>query len=135
VPLQGNRIEMASLLNQQIRHRPPRPANWKAAAPQSLPGTITFKAQTTLPPLPVPDLQSTLFRLKESLKPIAWSESEYASVVRKIDDFGQTKGSELQKRLLSRATETKNWLEKWWDDGCFLSYREPVRVLSSLFSL
>ncbi|KAH9479541.1 Carnitine O-acetyltransferase, mitochondrial [Psilocybe cubensis] len=97
-----------------------RPVEWKTEAPEPLPGTTTFAAQSTLPRLPVPDLQNTLARLKESLKPIAWSEAEYASVVKKIDNFGQGKGPELHERLLKHAGEREHWLEEWWDDAAYL---------------
>ncbi|KAJ3764651.1 hypothetical protein FB446DRAFT_619998, partial [Lentinula raphanica] len=49
-----------------------RHSHWKASAPSALPGSETYAAQRTLPKLPVPDLDVTLDRLKESLKPIAW---------------------------------------------------------------
>lgn len=106
-----------------------RPIHWKASAPEALPGTLTFGAQTKLPRLPVPNLEDTFSRLKESLKPIAWSESEYASVVSKVDEFAKTKAPELQGRLLARATEHPHWLEEWWDDAAYLGYRDSVSTL------
>jgi carnitine O-acetyltransferase len=103
-----------------------RPSNWKASAPEALPGTITFAAQPNLPKLPVPDLQVTLTRLKESLKPIAWDNAEYVAVERKIDEFASGQGPELQARLLKRHDETKHWLEEWWDNAGYLGYRDSV---------
>lgn len=101
-----------------------RPSAWKAAAPGAPPGTQTYSSK--LPKLPVLDLPETLSRLKQSLKPIAWSDSEYATVEKKIDEFAATKGPELQKRLLLRAEETPHWLEEWWDDAGYLGYRDSV---------
>jgi len=105
-----------------------RPVDWKAAAPEPLPGTLTFRAQQNLPKLPIPKLQDTLARLKESLKPMAWSESEYASVVKKIDSFETGKGRELHDRLLHHAAGRPHWLEEWWDDTGYLGYRDSVCV-------
>ena len=105
-----------------------RPAEWKAAAPGAPAGTQTYSS--TLPKLPVLDLQETLGRLKQTLKPIAWSNYEYASVEKKINTFGAGKGPELQKRLLKRAEESPHWLEEWWDDTGYLGYRDSVRRLS-----
>ena len=102
-----------------------RPSGWKAAAPGAPLGTQTYSSR--LSKLPVLDLQETLYRLKLSLKPIAWSDLEYASVEEKIDEFGVTKGPELQERLLKRAEETPHWLEEWWDDAGYLGYRDSVR--------
>lgn len=105
-----------------------RPFHWKASAPEALPNTVTFGAQKTLPRLPVPALPDTLKRLKESLKPIAWSEDEYAAVEKKIAEFAAEKGPELQERLLKHAEGKDHWLEAWWDDAAYLSYRDSVRV-------
>ncbi|THU92738.1 acyltransferase ChoActase/COT/CPT [Dendrothele bispora CBS 962.96] len=110
-----------------------RPTNWKSLAPVASPGTQTYAAQSNLPKLPVPVLDSTLAKLKDSLKPIAWSEEEYDAVVRKIDEFGKEKGPALQERLVQRAKETEHWLEEWWDDGGYLGYRDSVVVNVSYY--
>jgi carnitine O-acetyltransferase len=102
-----------------------RPTNWKAAAP-NLPSTVTFAGQSKLPKLPVPNLKDTLERLKESLKPIAWSTTEFDIVSKKVDEFGTGKGVELQDRLLKHNEKTPHWLEQWWDDGGYLGYRDSV---------
>ncbi|KAF9006027.1 acyltransferase ChoActase/COT/CPT [Cyathus striatus] len=111
----------------------PRPSNWKAAAPVPLPGSLTLGAQHNLPKLPVPSLSNTASRLKDSLKPIAWSEEEYNAVVNKIDAFVAGKGPELQTRLVKRAEETPHWLEQWWDDGGYLGYRDSVVINVSYY--
>ena len=107
-----------------------RPANWKALAPAPLPGT-TFAAQSKLPKLPVPPLEGTIETLKETLKPIAWDESEYATAIRKVDEFAKGPAQELQRRLVERQANTDHWLEEWWDDGAYLTYRDSVRMLPS----
>ncbi|KAI0342524.1 carnitine acetyl transferase [Trametopsis cervina] len=111
-----------------------RPPNWKAAAPAPLPGP-TFAAQASLPRLPVPELPDTLAKLKESLRPIAWSREEYADVEKKIDAFARGLGLELQKRLQARAQEPgrQHWLEEWWDDIGYLGYRDSVVVNISYY--
>ncbi|KAG6821483.1 hypothetical protein H0H93_010207 [Arthromyces matolae] len=108
-----------------------RPDRWKSTAPAAPHGTETFV--TGLPKLPVPDLSNTLTRLKQSLLPMAWSDEEYASVSRKIDQLAAGLGPELQRRLLSRAAETRHWLEDWWDDGGYLGYRDSVVVNVSYY--
>ncbi|KAG5647518.1 hypothetical protein DXG03_009455 [Asterophora parasitica] len=104
-----------------------RPLAWKTAAPAS-PSTAG-----TLPKLPVVDLPDTLSRLKQSLQPIAWSEEEYAAVLKKIDQFGADAGPQLQERLVKRADETRHWLEEWWDDAGYLRYRDSVVVYVSYY--
>lgn len=102
-----------------------RPTNWKAAAPD-IPSTVTFAGQSTLPKLPVPKLTDTLGRLKESLKPISWSDAEFEAVVNKIDEFEKGKGAELHDRLLKYNENSHHWLEQWWDDGGYQGYRDSV---------
>lgn len=109
-----------------------RPENWKAAAPD-LPSTVTFAGQSKLSKLPVPSLPDTLARLKESLKPIAWSSAELDEVEKKIDEFGSGKGVELQERLLKHNEKTHHWLEQWWDDGGYLGYRDSVIINVSYY--
>lgn len=105
-----------------------RPADWKSTAPEPLPGTATFAAQPNLPKLPVPDLRETLNHLRDSLKPIARSESEYSIVLGKIDKFANGQGLQLQQRLLKRANEKPHWLEEWFDDAEFLGCRNTVCI-------
>jgi carnitine O-acetyltransferase len=105
-----------------------QPPDWKLAAPEPPPGTATFEAQSTLPLLPVPKLEQTLTRLKESLKPFAWSETELTAVEAKIDEFASSKAPELQERLLERSKHHKHWLEEWWDNTGYLGYRDSVRA-------
>lgn len=112
-----------------------RPRNWKALAPP----IPNFAHQpSTLPRLPVPSLSATLQALKDSLRPLARSNQEFASVCRKIDDFARSDGPGpiLQRLLLQRKSETNHWLEEWWDDSGYLAYRDSVRHRRSLsFSL
>lgn len=108
------------------------PANWKAKAPLSLPGP-TFAAQAKLQKLPVPELEQTLRKIKESLKPIAHSEEEYNATVVKVDDFARGLAPKLHERLLKRRDDTDHWLEEWWDNDAYLAYRDSVVVNVSYF--
>jgi carnitine O-acetyltransferase len=113
----------------------PRPVNWKSAAPSPPAGTTTFAAQSTLPKLPVLPLGPTLERLKRTLAPIAHSQAELVDAMRKIDAFEKGIGPELQRRLEVHAQGKPHWLEEWWDDGAYLSYRDSVRSWPPLFFL
>jgi hypothetical protein len=102
-----------------------RPADWKSAAPTP-PAGITFAAQSSLPKLPVLPLVPTLERLKATLVPVAYSPAELADAHRKIDAFANGTGPELQQRLEESALYKPHWLEEWWDDAAYLSYRDSV---------
>jgi len=104
----------------------PRPTDWKSAAPSPPAGSTTFAAQSALPKLPVLPLLPTLERLKGTLVPIAHTQAELADAQRKIDDFASGIGPELQRRLEAHAQYKPHWLEEWWDDGAYLSYRDSV---------
>ncbi|KAF9785036.1 acyltransferase ChoActase/COT/CPT [Thelephora terrestris] len=108
------------------------PPNWKAKAPLSLPGP-TFAAQAKLQKLPVPELEQTFRKLRESLKPIAHSREEYDATVAKVDDFARGLAPKLHERLLRRRDETDHWLEEWWDNDAYLAYRDSVVVNVSYF--
>lgn len=121
------RLSFSTFASHMPVHPPtPRPTDWKSAAPSSPPGTTTFAAQSTLPKLPVLPLVPTLERLKATLVPIAHTPSELAEAHRKIDAFANGIGRELQNRLEAHALYKAHWLEEWWDDSAYLSYRDSV---------
>ena len=109
-----------------------RPQNWKALAPSI--SNFTHQS-STLPRLPLPPLEATLQRCKDSIRPFARSTEEFASVCRKIDDFGRPNGpgSILQQVLLQRRNEIDNWVEEFCsDDMTYLSVRDPVSSSPSI---
>ncbi|KAG9313003.1 acyltransferase ChoActase/COT/CPT [Chiua virens] len=109
-----------------------RASDWKTFAP---PIPNFAHQSSSLPSLPVPALSATLQRLKDSLRPLARSTQEFASVSNKIDDFARLDGPgpTLQQLLLKRKNETDHWLEEWWDDLAYLSYRDSVVVNVSYY--
>ncbi|QRV74305.1 carnitine O-acetyltransferase [Ceratobasidium sp. AG-Ba] len=115
-----------------------RPADWKARAPAPLPNTKMFAGEAALPSLPVPDLDASLDKLKVSLKPLARSEDEMKTVETKIEELRSAGlGRTLQERLLQRKAEKdkigSSWLEEWWDDAAYLTYRDSVVVNVSYY--
>ena len=79
--------------------------------PKYQPG-ITFAAQDKLPKLPIPDLESTLKKYKEVLKPLQSKreQEETASVVQR---FLLGEGPELQSRLRKYATGKTSYIEQF----------------------
>jgi carnitine O-acetyltransferase len=109
-----------------------RPPSWKACAPFPPAGNLTYAQQESLPTLPVPALQSTLQKLKASLKPLEKTEEEYNAALKKIDAFAAGAGPTLQQRLEARAAEAgrEHWLEEWWDNLAYLGYRDSVSLMA-----
>lgn len=118
---------------------PTRPPNWKELAPPPPPGTTTFSGQKSLEKLPVLELNSTLRKLKRSLRALAWTEEEYRTSEAKIDEFAAPggMGPELQRRLEARHAELgrDHWLEEWWDESAYLAYRDPVMINVSFYCM
>jgi Choline/Carnitine o-acyltransferase len=129
IPFAHRRLSYSTFTSTTMPVHPPspRPADWKSAAPSPPQGTTTFAAQSTLPKLPVLSLAPTIERLKRTLVPIAHTQAELAEAQRKIDDFVSGIGPELQRRLEACSQDKPHWLEEWWDDGVYLSYRDSVR--------
>jgi len=126
-PFTRRRLPYSTYSTMLVHPPSPRPVDWKSAAPSPPHGTTTFSAQSTLPKLPVLPLVPTLDRLKRTLVPIAHTQAELAETQRKIDEFVNGIGPELQRRLQVHSQDKPHWLEEWWDDGAYLSYRDSVR--------
>ena len=82
------------------------------------------------PKLPVPDLNQTLKKYLESIRPLVSSE-QFTATVRITNKFLTTEGPYLQSQLLKRAANTDNWLLEWWNEVAYLSVRLPLPVYTS----
>ena len=79
--------------------------------PQYQPG-ITFAAQDKLSKLPIPDLESTMKKYKEALKPLQ-SKREQAETASAVQAFLRGEGPELQSRLKRYATGKTSYIEQF----------------------
>ncbi|KAJ2712023.1 hypothetical protein H4R19_002969 [Coemansia spiralis] len=88
--------------------------------------------QSTLPRLPVPPLEKTVAQLIESLTPFADGRPEaLAAATAKAARFLQVAGR-LQQRLISyEKTQPNSWLEAWWLELAYLSWREGLCINSN----
>ncbi|KAM3599690.1 uncharacterized protein V6R79_009925 [Siganus canaliculatus] len=88
--------------------------------------------QSGLPCLPVPPLQQTCERYITALEPII-EVDELQHTQELLQDFQKAGGvgEKLQKSLEKRASNTENWLSKWWVQVAYFEYRLPVVVHSS----
>lgn len=95
-----------------------------------------LRFEDSLPRLPVPTLQETADRYIKTVHPLV-NKTEFENTKKAVADFikpgGQ--GETLQKRLISRREqpEIKNWIIEWWNDGAYLSPRDPVVPYVSYF--
>uniref|UniRef100_A0A672RLH4 Peroxisomal carnitine O-octanoyltransferase n=1 Tax=Sinocyclocheilus grahami TaxID=75366 RepID=A0A672RLH4_SINGR len=87
----------------------------------------TFQYQSSLPPLPVPDLHDSLNKYLHAVKPFA-SEEEFQATEAIVKRFEEGIGQQLQQKLLRRAKSRSNWLEDWWLDTAYLEARIPSQL-------
>lgn len=73
---------------------------------------ITFAAQDKLAKLPIPDLESTLQKYKDVLKPLQ-SVREQHDTAAAAEDFLKGEGLELQARLKKYATGKTSYIEQF----------------------
>ncbi|KAH9068873.1 hypothetical protein Ae201684P_004571 [Aphanomyces euteiches] len=76
----------------------------------------TYKHQSTLPHLPLPELQDTLEKYILSIEPFV------------------TKNCSKPKPRLMHSCEEKNWLADWWEYAGYTSYRAPIYVDINMIS-
>ncbi|KAI9293906.1 acyltransferase ChoActase/COT/CPT [Neoconidiobolus thromboides FSU 785] len=93
-----------------------------------------YQFQNSLPKLPVPELEATLKKYIKTVKPLV-SEEQYQNTLKVVEKFQNEVGPELQKRLQARASNESilNWLDAWWNDIAYFSYRDPVVIYVSYF--
>uniref|UniRef100_A0A3Q1H7X1 Peroxisomal carnitine O-octanoyltransferase n=1 Tax=Anabas testudineus TaxID=64144 RepID=A0A3Q1H7X1_ANATE len=87
----------------------------------------TFQYQSSLPPLPVPSLESSLSKYLDAVLPFA-SEEEFKATADIVRKFQEGVGKELHQKLLQRAKTKRNWLEEWWLDTAYLEARMPSQL-------
>lgn len=108
----------------------------------------TFSIDNILPSLPVPDLEKTLQKYLDSVKPQV-TEIEYLNTEKIVSKFRNGIGKTLQFHLTERAKNERNWvrcltfcyilislflnfdsifikLENWWLDWAYLEWRDPI---------
>lgn len=89
----------------------------------------TFHFQSTLPKLPVPELNNTVNKYLKTLVPII-PKNEYEQSVKYAEDFIKPNGigHKLHNELLKHAEkhQSTSWLHDWWNSYAYMSYRESV---------
>ncbi|KAJ1859767.1 hypothetical protein LPJ73_001700 [Coemansia sp. RSA 2703] len=92
----------------------------------------TMSQQSKLPRLPIPPLKQTISKYLESIVPVADSDlAALAETNKRATSFAKV-ADRLQQRLISyEKTQTNSWLEKWWFELAYLSWREGLCINSN----
>ncbi|SCU95138.1 LADA_0G13762g1_1 [Lachancea dasiensis] len=93
----------------------------------------TFENQAKLPALPVPELEETLAKYIETIKPYCQTRSQLEEQKRLCASFAAGAGPELQERLQKFSDKSRNWLSHFWDNTAYLDYNDPVVPYVSYF--
>ncbi|KAJ1826421.1 hypothetical protein LPJ56_002185 [Coemansia sp. RSA 2599] len=88
--------------------------------------------QGKLPRLPIPPLKQTISKYLESIVPVANDDvAALAETNRRAASFARV-ADRLQQRLISYdKTQENSWLEKWWLELAYLSWREGLCINSN----
>lgn len=89
----------------------------------------TFKYDADLVSLPVPDLDQTLRKYLDSVKPHV-SDKEFQEVEVLCQQFAKGEGKVLHEKLLARAQTSRNWLEEWWEGVAYMELRLPTPLMN-----
>ncbi|TPX34106.1 hypothetical protein SeMB42_g07377 [Synchytrium endobioticum] len=92
----------------------------------------TFANQSKLPRLPIPTLEETAKRYLRTLRPLL-ADAEYARSCHLVADFIKPGGIGRQLQGQRDAQESNSWLERWWFELAYHSWREPSLVNSNWF--
>lgn len=91
----------------------------------------TYSKQSSLPHLPVPELESTANKWLETIKPVV-TGSELVVAKNITLDFIKKDGVGhlLQTKLIERKEKKKetSWLADWWRSYAYLEYRESIVI-------
>lgn len=89
-------------------------------------------ASSSLPKLPVPDLNQSLEELKSSAGSFAVSQEEFSEFCLLVNKFNESTGPKLHELLKQKASKTDNWLSNdWWLNKAYLEGRDPLIIWSN----
>jgi carnitine O-acetyltransferase len=75
-------------------------------------GGVTFAAQDKLPKLPIPELESSLKKYSEVLRPLQ-TPRERADTQNAIEEFLRSDGPDLQEKLKKYAEGKTSYIEQF----------------------
>lgn len=78
---------------------------------------ITFAAQDKLPKLPIPELEHSMTKYLDALKPLQ-SPRDHAETQQAVDEFLKSEGPELQEKLKKYANGKTSYIEQFCTYYC-----------------
>lgn len=90
--------------------------------------------QTSLPALPLPDVQDTVTRYLESMEPILPAD-EFAQLQQMAQRFETHEAPKLQRYLKLKRLTSVNYISDWWLDFVYLRGRDSIMINSNFYGL
>lgn len=115
-----------------------RPKDWKSIVQFKLVGLFsalkkgTYEFQRTLPERPLPDLQNTLAKWREFVRPFL-SQDEFEEAEEHLQQFQQNEGGVLQNALRSYSNAGEDWVDELWVKFAYLMQRVPLPLSSNWY--
>ncbi|RNA01008.1 carnitine O-acetyltransferase isoform X1 [Brachionus plicatilis] len=97
--------------------------------PIVLKNTRTLSHQTSLPRLPVPQLQSTIGKYLTAVKPLLNNNEFEATQKAAINLLNSDEAKKLQRLLVEKSKKTDNWIADWWYDKVYLEPRCSLPIV------
>eukprot|EP01119_Soliformovum_irregulare_P001946 TRINITY_DN1187_c0_g1_i1.p1 TRINITY_DN1187_c0_g1~~TRINITY_DN1187_c0_g1_i1.p1 ORF type:complete len:410 (-),score=103.27 TRINITY_DN1187_c0_g1_i1:648-1877(-) len=97
----------------------------------------TYTHDNQLPNLPIPSLNDSIERYKQSVDPLL-NDEERKNLAKRLDDFlNSSEATKLQSLLMERSEkefrEGRNWLEQWWLQFAYLMWPDPISLTSNFY--
>ncbi|XP_063156976.1 palmitoyl thioesterase CPT1C isoform X1 [Candoia aspera] len=95
---------------------------------------MLYSYQASLPRLPVPAIQDTMWKYLESIRPLV-TDAEFYRMTGLVRDFERTLGPHLQWYLTLKSWWATNYVSDWWEEYVYLRGRSPLMVNSNYYGM
>ncbi|XP_062860356.1 carnitine O-palmitoyltransferase 1, muscle isoform [Trichomycterus rosablanca] len=95
---------------------------------------LLYSFQGSLPRLPVPNIDDTICRYLESVRPLL-DDDQYKQMEIVANDFKKDQAPKLQKYLLLKSWWANNYVSDWWEEYIYLRGRGPIMVNSNFYTM
>lgn len=93
-----------------------------------------FSYQSSMPGMPVPNLNDTIRRYLRTVRPLLDDEN-YNRIKQAALDFQNGPGPKLQRYLKIKSYISSNYVSDWWEEYVYLRGRSPIMVNSNFYAL
>uniref|UniRef100_W5L0B4 Carnitine O-palmitoyltransferase 1, muscle isoform n=1 Tax=Astyanax mexicanus TaxID=7994 RepID=W5L0B4_ASTMX len=93
---------------------------------------LLYSFQAALPRLPVPNIDDTICRYLESVRPLL-DDDQYKQMETLAYEFKKDQAPKLQKYLQLKSWWSNNYVSDWWEEYIYMRSRGPIMVNSNFY--